>query len=243
MTSPKPFNAEAKARMPSAKYPSSLLTNIFITLKVSLSNIYRFLYEQSNLHSMFQILYCSWGSLKLSLKTPQLKKHQSILDQIDEKAKKAKKNPPFRKKLTAKASFTKKDNQNVLTESLNVDIDLQEENNSDILRFHRSNITPKIMKKLSRGTFSVQSELDLHGMTSNEASLVLKLFISESVQDGLTCVRVIHGKGLGSGPRGPVIKQQVNRLLRRWDQVLAFISARQVDGGTGAVYVLLKKSQ
>ncbi|MFQ3333656.1 MAG: DNA-nicking Smr family endonuclease [Woeseiaceae bacterium] len=159
------------------------------------------------------------------------------------KSQKSQKNPPFRKKLTAKASFTKKDNQNVLTESLNVDIDLQEENNSDILRFHRSNITPKIMKKLSRGTFSVQSELDLHGMTSNEASLVLKLFISESVQDGLTCVRVIHGKGLGSGPRGPVIKQQVNRLLRRWDQVLAFISARQVDGGTGAVYVLLKKSQ
>ena len=159
------------------------------------------------------------------------------------KSQKSQKNPPFRKKLTAKAYFTKKDNQNVLTESLNVDIDLQEENNSDILRFHRSNITPKIMKKLSRGTFSVQSELDLHGMTSNEASLVLKLFISESVQDGLTCVRVIHGKGLGSGPRGPVIKQQVNRLLRRWDQVLAFISARQVDGGTGAVYVLLKKSQ
>ena len=127
------------------------------------------------------------------------------------KSQKSQKNPPFRKKLTAKASFTKKDNQNVLTESLNVDIDLQEENNSDILRFHRSNITPKIMKKLSRGTFSVQSELDLHGMTSNEASLVLKLFISESVQDGLTCVRVIHGKGLGSGPRGPVIKQQVNR--------------------------------
>jgi DNA-nicking Smr family endonuclease len=79
-------------------------------------------------------------------------------------------------------------------------------------------------------------------MTSNEASLVLRSFINGSVQDGLTCVRVIHGKGLGSGPRGPVIKQQVNRLLRRWDQVLAFISARQIDGGTGAIYVLLKKN-
>jgi|TARA_B110000438_G_scaffold146277_1_gene140909 DNA-nicking Smr family endonuclease len=154
----------------------------------------------------------------------------------------SKKSPPFRKKITARAYFTKKDNQNVLTESLNVDIDLQEENNSDILRFQRPNITSKIMKKLSRGFFSVQSELDLHGMTSNEASLVLRSFINGSVQDGLTCVRVIHGKGLGSGPRGPVIKQQVNRLLRRWDQVLAFISARQIDGGTGAIYVLLKKN-
>jgi len=152
------------------------------------------------------------------------------------------KNPPYRKTIKAKALFTKKDNQYVLTESLNVDIDLQEENNNDILRFQRSNITPNIMKKLSRGFFSVQAELDLHGMTSNEASSILKSFISESILDNLTCVRVIHGKGLGSGTRGPVLKQQVNRLLRRWDQVLAFISARQVDGGTGAVYVLLRKN-
>ena len=152
------------------------------------------------------------------------------------------KNPPYRKEIKAKAFFTKKDNQCVLTESLNVDIDLQEENDNDVLRFQRSNITSNIMKKLSRGFFSVQAELDLHGMTSNEASLVLKSFISESILDNLTCVRVIHGKGLGSGIRGPVLKQQVNRLLRRWDQVLAFISARQVDGGTGAIYVLLRKN-
>ena len=63
------------------------------------------------------------------------------------------KNPPYRKAIKAKALFTKKDNQYVLTESLKVDINLQEENDNDILRFQRSNITPNIMKKLSRGFF------------------------------------------------------------------------------------------
>jgi DNA-nicking Smr family endonuclease len=152
------------------------------------------------------------------------------------------KNTPFRKKISAKANFTRKDNQNVLTESMTANIDLQEENDINNLKFHRSNITTKLMKKLSRGTFSIQAEIDLHGMTVNETSEYLKSFIADSVKDNLTCVRVIHGKGLGSGPGGPVLKKHVNHLLRKWDQVLAFTTARQVDGGTGAIYVLLSKN-
>tara|TARA_B110000008_G_scaffold39911_2_gene36793 strand:+ start:1687 stop:2250 length:564 start_codon:yes stop_codon:yes gene_type:complete len=152
------------------------------------------------------------------------------------------KNVPYRKKIIAQAKFTRKDDQDVLTESMAADINLQEENDINNLKFHRSNITKKLMKKLSRGTYSIQAEIDLHGMTADETSKYLKSFIAASVKDNLTCVKVIHGKGLGSGPGGPILKKHVSHLLRKWDQVLAFTSARQVDGGTGAVYVLLAKS-
>jgi len=97
-------------------------------------------------------------------------------------------------------------------------------------------------RKLARGNFSVQSEIDLHGLTVAEARTVLGDFIENSVDQGHGCVRIIHGKGLGSGDRGPILKAKVDNWLRKWDAVLAFISARQVDGGTGAVYVLLRKS-
>ena len=69
----------------------------------------------------------------------------------------------------------------------------------------------------------------------------MRQFIDESVGRGHTCVRVVHGKGLGSGERGPVLKSKVNGWLRRWHEVLAFVSTRQGHGGTGAVYVLLRK--
>ena len=77
-------------------------------------------------------------------------------------------------------------------------------------------------------------------MTLEEARPALSDFIHYSASQGNYCVRVVHGKGLGSGHRGPVLKNAVNRWLRRWDCVLAFVSTRQVDGGTGAVYVLLQ---
>ena len=98
------------------------------------------------------------------------------------------------------------------------------------------------MRKLARGAFSVQDEIDLHGMTVAEAKPRLSEFIERCARDGKLCVRIVHGKGLGSGARGPVLKQKVNRWLRRWDTVLAFVSTRQVHGGTGAVYVLLRQS-
>ncbi len=98
----------------------------------------------------------------------------------------------------------------------------------------------KSMRKLQRGGYSVQAEIDLHGMTLEEAKPALSDFINYSASQGKYCVRVVHGKGLGSGHRGPVLKNAVNRWLRKWDCVLAFVSTRQVDGGTGAVYVLLQ---
>jgi DNA-nicking Smr family endonuclease len=74
-----------------------------------------------------------------------------------------------------------------------------------------------------------------------EAKTALREFIEDSRLRGYTCVRVIHGKGLGSGERGPVLKRKVNHWLQQWDEILAFASARQVDGGTGAVQILLRK--
>ena len=87
----------------------------------------------------------------------------------------------------------------------------------------------------------MQAEIDLHGMTTSEAQAALRDFMAECAADGLQCVRVVHGKGRGSGPRGPVLKTNVNRWLRRWAIVLAFCTALPRDGGTGAIYVLLQR--
>jgi DNA-nicking Smr family endonuclease len=145
------------------------------------------------------------------------------------------------KKPRPRARFSRADRKEVLRESLLSDIDSMEYGNADSLRFQRASVGRRTMRKLARGGFSVQAEIDLHGMTIAEAKPRLAAFIESSVLQGQLCVRVVHGKGLGSGHRGPVLKVNVNRWLRRWDAVLAFISARQVDGGTGAIYVLLRK--
>jgi DNA-nicking Smr family endonuclease len=147
--------------------------------------------------------------------------------------------PLDRAKPKPKARFSRADEEEALRESLLADIDDAESNNVDAMRFHRPSVGKRTMRKLARGRFAVQSEIDLHGMTVEEAKTRLTDFIDYSIQRRQLCVRVVHGKGLGSGERGPVLKHAVNRWLRRWDRVLAFASTRQVDGGTGAVYVLL----
>jgi DNA-nicking Smr family endonuclease len=144
------------------------------------------------------------------------------------------------KKPRPKARFSRADERAALRESLEADIDDLQSHSGDGLRFHRPHVGKRTLRKLSRGGFSVQAEIDLHGMTVAEAKPRLTDFIDGCVRDGKLCVRVVHGKGLGSGGRGPVLKQKVDRWLRRWDSVLAFVSTRQVDGGTGAIYVLLR---
>ena len=139
-----------------------------------------------------------------------------------------------------KARFSKADEARVLAESLEDDIDTIEHGYGAALRFHRQHVGRRTMRKLQRGGYSVQDEIDLHGMTLDEAKPALSDFIHYNASRGKYCVRVVHGKGLGSGERGPVLKNAVNRWLRKWQCVLAFVSTRQVDGGTGAVYVLLQ---
>ena len=140
-----------------------------------------------------------------------------------------------------RARFRRADESAALAESLEDDIDTLEHHSGAALRFHRQHVGRRTMRKLARGGYSVQAEIDLHGMTLAEAKPRLRDFIQYSAERDRLCVRVVHGKGLGSGERGPVLKSAVNSWLRKWDNVIAFVSTRQVDGGTGAVYVLLQR--
>lgn len=149
--------------------------------------------------------------------------------------------PEGRPKPAPQARFRRQDEGSVLQESLGAGIDEVEIGAGETLSFNRPTVGRRTMRKLARGNYSVQAEIDLHGMTAAEADDALQDFIDESLFRGHTCVRIIHGKGRGSGHRGPVLKTRVNSRLRRRREVLAFASARQAHGGTGAVNVLLQK--
>jgi DNA-nicking Smr family endonuclease len=115
-----------------------------------------------------------------------------------------------------------------------------DESGADPLAFQRAGVRTQIMRKLRRGLYPIEDELDLHGLNQAAARDQLADFIARARDSGRRCVRVIHGKGYRSGARGPVLKTAVNLWLRRHLDVMAFTSARAIDGGTGAVYVLLR---
>jgi DNA-nicking Smr family endonuclease len=108
--------------------------------------------------------------------------------------------------------------------------------------FLRRGLGTDILAKLRRGHWVVQSEIDLHGMTAAEAHDALADFLDYARAHGWRCVRVIHGKGLSSPNREPVLKGKVRRWLTHWDDVLAYCEAQRHAGGSGAVLVLLKGS-
>ncbi len=135
---------------------------------------------------------------------------------------------------------TIKDQQKVLDESLELSLEYEDLQPGDSLSFCRSGIQKNIFRKLKKGQYSIGAELDLHGMTIAEAQLALSQFIQLTREDNIRCVRIIHGKGYGSSNKGPKLKPMVNQWLQKRNEILAFCSARPVDGGTGAVYVLLK---
>jgi DNA-nicking Smr family endonuclease len=108
------------------------------------------------------------------------------------------------------------------------------------LSFQRGGVRTQVMRRLRRGLYPIDDELDLHGLTQTAARERLAEFLEHSRDAGYRCVRIIHGKGYRSGARGPVLKTAVNLWLRRHLDVMAFVSARTIDGGTGAVYVLLR---
>ncbi len=145
-----------------------------------------------------------------------------------------------RRKPRPVAKFSQADHARVLRESVRGETATRHEHAGQALRYRRDGVGMRTMRRLARGRFSVQGEIDLHGMTEAEAKPRLQSFIDECARTGRLCIRVVHGKGRGSGQRGPVLKPAVDRWLRRWDPVLAFVSARQADGGTGAIYVLLQ---
>ena len=108
------------------------------------------------------------------------------------------------------------------------------------LSFQRAGVRIQVMRRLRRGLYPIEGELDLHGLSQTAARDRLAGFLARSRDGGCRCVRIIHGKGYRSGARGPVLKAAVNLWLRRHMDVMAFVSARAIDGGGGAVYVLLR---
>jgi len=106
--------------------------------------------------------------------------------------------------------------------------------------FRRPDVRTQVLRRLRRGLYPIDDELDLHGLTQTAARDRLAEFIAFHRNAGHRCVRIIHGKGYRSGARGPILKIAVNSWLRRHGGVMAFTTARPIDGGTGAVYVLLR---
>lgn len=149
--------------------------------------------------------------------------------------------PAWRRRGPApRARFTRADRHAVLQESLSGGSDDPGLASGEELVFHRAGLQSPVLRKLRRGQYRVEAELDLHGMNVIEAKHALREFLADALHAHLRCVRIIHGKGLRSGHRGPVLKSTVGSVLRRIGAVVAYVSARPVDGGTGAVYVLLE---
>lgn len=108
------------------------------------------------------------------------------------------------------------------------------------LLYLRDGHSPDILSKLRRGHWVIQAAIDLHGLVSDEARLYVSTFISDCKKRGIRCVRIVHGKGLGSRNREPVLKNKLRGWLMQKDEVIAYAEARRHDGGSGAVIVLLK---
>ena len=113
---------------------------------------------------------------------------------------------------------------------------------ADQLSYLRAGCATKLLRQLRRGKYPVQGNLDLHQMTVASAHASLTAFIECVQQQRWRCVRIVHGKGLRSGSRGPVLKKLTDRFLRECPQVLAFAAAPAALGGSGAVLVLLRAS-
>mgnify|MGYP001213394214 CR=1 FL=1 len=107
------------------------------------------------------------------------------------------------------------------------------------LAWCRRHLDPRILTRLRRGHYKVEDELDLHHLNTQNAAALIKRFVADAAKGGTACVRIVHGKGLRS-PGEPKLKILCQRLLPRLRPVLAFASARPVDGGSGALYVLLQ---
>ena len=135
---------------------------------------------------------------------------------------------------------TLKDQKRVLKESLEISLEYEDLQPGDSISFCRPGIQKNIFRKLKKGQFKIDAELDLHGMTIVQAQEALAQFIHNARITHNRCVRIIHGKGYGSSNKGPKLKPMVNQWLQKRNEILAFCSARPVDGGTGAIYVLLK---
>jgi DNA-nicking Smr family endonuclease len=136
------------------------------------------------------------------------------------------------------------DDEAVMHESMSDEFDISTLLDADDqLSFRRPGIGTDVTRKLRKGEWSIQGQIDLHGLRSDEARNAMGQFIRDAKRMGWRCVRVVHGKGLGSPGKEPVLKSKVQRWLVQKNEVLAFVQAKPSDGGGGALLVLLGPSQ
>ncbi|PUE34244.1 Smr/MutS family protein [Limnohabitans sp. Jir72] len=139
------------------------------------------------------------------------------------------------------AKQRQKDEEAVLRDALSDEFDASTLlDTDDMLSFRRPGIGRDVTHKLRKGDWAIQREVDLHGLRSEEARVVLAEFIRNAHRQGLRCLRVVHGKGLGSPGKTPVLKSKVHSWLVQKNQVMAFVQAKPAEGGAGALVVLLK---
>ena len=137
-----------------------------------------------------------------------------------------------------------RDEAAVLRESISDEFDVETLlDTDDALSYRRADISPEVVRKLRRGVWAIQAQLDLHGLRRDEAREQLGAFVRDADRQGLRCVRVVHGKGNGSPGREPVLKSKVKAWLVQKSEVIAFTQARASEGGHGALIVLLRPAR
>lgn len=133
------------------------------------------------------------------------------------------------------------DEQQALRQAMSDDFDVDSLLETDEeLSFRRPGVPPGVLSKLRRGGWSLQAQIDLHGLRRDEAREALGRFLASCSVRGLRCVRVVHGKGHGSPGREGILRVKVRRWLVQREEVLAFVQARPAEGGAGALVVLLQ---
>ncbi len=150
---------------------------------------------------------------------------------------------PHRRKPRPYPAKHLEDEARVLEEMMSDDFVPEDMETGEHLFYARPGLQQRLLRKLRRGQFRIDDEIDLHGLSVTEARSALAGFLRDCRERDRRCVRIIHGKGLRSAHRGPVLKQMLNKWLPLRDEILAFSSAIPVDGGTGALYVLLRRAR
>ena len=148
---------------------------------------------------------------------------------------------PQRAGASPRAVQFERDERAALAESLSDELDVERLLETDeALSYRRAGVGADVPRRLRRGQWVIQRQIDLHGLRVDEAREALGEFLADCVRREIRCVRIIHGKGLGSRNREPVLKGKVLRWLAQRDEVLAFCQARPHDGGSGALVALLR---
>jgi DNA-nicking Smr family endonuclease len=146
---------------------------------------------------------------------------------------------PYRARPSPIPAKRHEDERAVIEELARLTLDDEAEIEEDA-SFLRPGLPRDILRKLRRTHWVIQDTADLHGLTGDEAVAQTAAFLGQARRRGIRCVRIIHGKGLRSAGREPVLRKRIRKLLTRRDEVLAFVEPRAIHGGAGAVVVLLE---